>query len=243
MIMPGLTGGSHDNYVADTAREFQNSYTDICVYNYALMSDQPKKEQIKIMENLKFVLEDLKKKYRKIHCIGFSYGANQLLYYVGRAGEGSVVDRAAVVSNPYDLSVCSRMLGAVADYGLTNMLKKKIHRMKENFAIFDINWDNVLKSNKLTELDEHFTIKVYGFQTVSDYYRSVSSAQHVNNVSIPVLSISSRDDEISQYAAIKFSDKISYLITDKGGHNAFLDWRLRFWFLEPLREFMTMGIQ
>ena len=62
----------------------------------------------------------------------------------------------------------------------------------------------------------------------------MSSSQFVDGVTIPVLSISSLDDDISQPSAIKYSDKMSFLLTDKGGHNAFLDWRLRFWFLEPL---------
>lgn len=63
----------------------------------------------------------------------------------------------------------------------------------------------------------------------------------MDKITTPVLSISSRDDAISKFVAIRFTDKISYLVTDKGGHNAFLDWRMRFWFLEPVREYLGEG--
>lgn len=112
--------------------------------------------------------------------------------------------------------------------------------MKDDFAEFDLDWEKIAKVKKLNELDENFTIKLFGFRTTKDYYKEYSSGQFVKNVSTPVLSISSRDDQISQYPAIHFSETISYLITDKGGHNAFLDWGMRFWFLEPLREYMLL---
>jgi predicted alpha/beta-fold hydrolase len=63
------------------------------------------------MDNLRFVLEDLKLNYGNIHCVGFGYGANQLLYYLGQKGAHVVVERSAVVSNPFDLGMCSEMIG------------------------------------------------------------------------------------------------------------------------------------
>lgn len=67
----------------------------------------------------------------------------------------------------------------------------------------------------------------------------VSSANFVDNVTVPTLAISSRDDNVSKFDAITFSDKITYLITNLGGHNSFMDWRMNFWFLEPLEEFLN----
>lgn len=152
MVIPGLTGGSHDNYVAETVRALEKPYTHVCVYNYALMSPGVKKTRIDIMGNLRFVLEDLGRTYGRIHCVGFSYGANQLLYYLGHT-EKSVVQRAAIVSNPFNLSTCSHLLDWLHDYGLTSMLKTKLLKLQQNFSYFDINWQKVQSSKKLTELD------------------------------------------------------------------------------------------
>jgi len=97
----------------------------------------------------------------------------------------------------------------------------------------------VAKSRWAGDFDKEFTIKVYGFPTTDDYYEQISSSRFVDKVAVPTLSISSRDDTVSQFDAIAFSDKITYLVTNLGGHNAFMDWRMRFWFLEPLKEFIN----
>lgn len=100
IIIPGLTGHTQDNYVVSTAAALMPNYSQVCVYQYALVSEAQKCGRVDIMENLKFVINDVSTKYPIIHCVGFSYGANQLLYYVGSEGVNSKVQRAVVVSNP-----------------------------------------------------------------------------------------------------------------------------------------------
>ena len=83
IIIPGLTGHTQDNYVVSTAAALMPYYSQVCVYQYALVSDAQKSGRVDIMENLKSVINDVSTKYPVIHCVGFSYGANQLLYHVG----------------------------------------------------------------------------------------------------------------------------------------------------------------
>ena len=239
IIIPGLTGHTQDNYVVSTAAALMPNYSQVCVYQYALVSEAQKCGRVDIMENLKFVINDVSTKYPIIHCVGFSYGANQLLYYVGSEGVNSKVQRAVVVSNPFSITKCSEMLSSFENWALTRILKASIGRISNSFVGYDISWKQVNKSRNMKEFDREFTTKVFGFKSVEQYHAEISSAQFVDSVTVPTLAISSRDDTVSKFEAITFSDRITYLITNLGGHNSFMDWRMRFWFLEPLNEYLS----
>lgn len=130
IIIPGLTGNTHDNYVSETVIRLMPGYTHVCVYRYALVSKVPKQGRIDIMQNIKTVVEDLASKYPVIHAVGFSYGANQLLYYIGSAGSNCKIQRAAIVSNPFNIKKCSDLIPRLEDRALTRLIRASAGRQR-----------------------------------------------------------------------------------------------------------------
>lgn len=136
IILPGLTGGAKDSYIHQIAGKIiENGYAAV-IYNYRLLSPNIKlvnQQKICLYNDLKVTLQYIKKnypQYQTLFAVGHSYGANQLINYLGREKENSLIKAAVSVANPYDQLVCHRFIKrTIYDYLLARMLAKKLEHI------------------------------------------------------------------------------------------------------------------
>ena len=186
LILPGLTGCAEDPYINSMVSQFLRLGHEECVvYNYRLLSQRLKlsERNVDLVEDLKYTLAHLKRKFprRAIYGVGHSYGANQLVNYLGTVKEDSLIDGGVSIANPYDMSVCCRAItGTIWTVMIAKILSSKLNQVKEVFLRyrdlkgFDI--QRALAANSVPDFDRHFTIHLYHFDTIEDYYRSYSSS-------------------------------------------------------------------
>ncbi len=174
-----------------------------------------------------------------IYGVGLSLGGtillNACLDYDEKDGE-KLLDGLACVSSPLDLSSCSLCIEKPRNHVYQKWL---LHRLKNQL------WDGysdegkILNNKKLRkkirnlksirEFDQKFTAPSWGFNSLEDYYLKASPIFRIQK-SIkkipPMLFIHAKDDPWVPYKVTlnlgkESFDKLTILITKKGGHNGF----------------------
>lgn len=88
----------------------------------------------------------------------------------------------------------------------------------------------IFSAATMNELDEHYSRRRAGFDTVDDYYHWVSSANYMHTINIPVFLLNALDDPIvpnelleipRQFALSR--DKTIFVATQHGGHLGFFE--------------------
>ncbi|KAI8606921.1 Alpha/Beta hydrolase protein, partial [Chytriomyces sp. MP71] len=191
---------------------------------------------------------------------GFSLGANILMKYVGEEGERCLLSSAVSVANPFDLhlglvGLHSTWLGKevyskVMTRSLIDIYKRHRNKFEKSpdhpTHSGPIESHKILKARYLPDFDELATRRIFGFRSVSEYYRMGSSAQYLPDVRIPCLLLSDLDDPIAQRSAIPVADVLGnpYLVlatTRCGGHIGWFEgWVVPTrWFPTPVMEFVN----
>jgi predicted alpha/beta-fold hydrolase len=162
---------------------------------------------------------------------GVSMGGNAMLKWLGeRAGDASaVVDRAAAVSVPMDLTAGGEALGRglpilYARHFLAT-LKQKSHGTIARFpGLYD--HEAVLRSRTLRDFDNAFTAPVHGFADTDDYWTRSSSKPWLAAIRVPTLIINARDDPFMPESALpterEVAEAVTLEFTAKGGHVGFV---------------------
>lgn len=163
---------------------------------------------------------------KSIYAVGFSLGGNALVKSLGEEGDRHLVQRAVVVSPPYDLGKGSlnmdRGFNKVYQKRFLNTLVGKADQKREQFP--DIPHFN---GSTVYEFDDQVTAPVHDFKDAEDYYTQCSSAQFYKSVCKPLLVIHSKEDslcplEYAPFEDIKSNPNVETLFTKKGGHVGFL---------------------
>ncbi|GBP36829.1 Abhydrolase domain-containing protein 2 [Eumeta japonica] len=88
----------------------------------------------------------------------------------------------------------------------------------------------IVSAGTLPDLDEAFSRRIYGFETVTDLYRWSSCAFYLENLKTPMIFINARDDPIVPEPLLPFirdfassHDKVMYLELAHGGHLGFYE--------------------
>ena len=149
--------------------------------------------------------------------------------------------------------ICERMAeGKVFESLITFLEKKNFKKIIKNIEKcknLNVNTEFIAKCDVMKDYDEEFTRKVLGYKSADDYYRSISAVNQLENVDIPLLCISARDDGMTSSMAIPFDDlrlneNIMLVVSDRGAHMCFIDNKnfLQMnnqWLLKPVFEFLN----
>tara|TARA_Y100001978_G_scaffold86570_1_gene77582 strand:- start:485 stop:1594 length:1110 start_codon:yes stop_codon:yes gene_type:complete len=172
--------------------------------------------------------------------IGLSLGGtiflNACLDYESK-NRKSLFDGLACISSPLDLLTCSACIDKPRNFlyqkWLIRRLKKQVLDIKFNKDISyqELVKDKIKKVKTIREFDEQLTAPSWGYKSVDDYYLKASPLMQIksNSEKLPLsLFIHAKDDPWVPYEAthklsklFNKSEKISFLITEKGGHNGF----------------------
>ena len=182
--------------------------------------------------DIRFIIRKLTKRFpgRPLAAVGYSLGGNALLKYLGEDQSETPLFAAAAVSVPFDLARAAEYL----DQGLSrfyqrHLVRKLQKRTIEKFchrddAPFSLQQVNQWKT--FHEFDDHVTAPLHGFSGSDEYYRSSSSRQFLDKISIPTLLIQSLDDPFLPEDALPdendLSNQVTLELSSGGGHVGFI---------------------
>jgi predicted alpha/beta-fold hydrolase len=175
-----------------------------------------------------------------IYLVGFSLGGNVALKLAGELGSEAKKLLAGVcsVSAPIDLAACAQALEQPRNFLYQ---RRFVHRLKERIVrrhrrapeIYTL--EHLPKIRTITDFDEYYTSKLFGFGTAANYFATQSSNQFLPQIQIPALMIQAQDDpmipfRVYQTPALRSNPNFRLVAVRHGGHLGFLSRRKpRFW--------------
>ena len=260
-IMPGMTGDKSDTYVLNICIEGLKNGYHVCVYQMRILNENfgvDESKKFDFSQDIDLCLDNIKKKFKnsKIYAISGSFGANNLLYYLGEKNskfKNKKIDAAVSFSNPYNMEMCAKLSeGSFISILITYLEQRNSQKIKNaiencpNLSYININ--QLLKCDSPLLFDEIFSAKIHGYRTATEYYRQISAVKNLTEIDIPVLCINSKDDPITPFQAIAYDDiklnpNIFLIITEKGSHMGFISnekfTELKQWNIKPAFEFLN----
>jgi predicted alpha/beta-fold hydrolase len=189
-----------------------------------------------------------------LYAVGVSIGGNVLLKWLGEIGARSAIEAAATISVPYDLHAAARHLerGASRLYVryFLRTLKAKVRDVLARFPAETAHLDaeRVRRARTFRDFDEAATAPLNGFASADDYYLRASAVRYLWRVEVPTFCVNSVDDpflppEALARARAAASDDVTFKVTSRGGHAAFitgrLPWRPLYWAEEQAMAWLT----
>ena len=190
----------------------------------------------------RFFLEHINQLFpqQKKVAIGISLGGNMLVNYLAHYRDDPIIDAATVVSAPLDLAACSKKI----EQGFSRVYRRyllgslKSNALKKKDSLRDalgISTQAIKGLRTLYGFDDTITAPLHGFRDAADYYSRCSGIRVLNQVTVPLQVIHSRDDPFMTREVIpefKLNDNIHYRLLHSGGHVGFLTGSIRkpkFW--------------
>ena len=260
-FMPGMTGDINDIYVRNICIEGLKNGYHVCVYQMRILNENfgvDESKKFDFSQDVDLCLDVIKQEYNKakIYAISGSFGANNLLFYLGEKNnkfENKKIDAAVSFSNPYNMEICAKLSEGTFVSNLVTYLEKKNSQKIKNAIekcpnLSYINIEQLLKCDDPLLFDEIFSAKIHGYRTATEYYRHISAVKNLSKIDIPVLCINSIDDPITPRQAIAYDDiksnpNIFLIITERGSHMGFISnekfIELKQWNIKTAFEFLN----
>ncbi|OQR91097.1 serine protease family S33 [Achlya hypogyna] len=245
LILHGLAGGSHEKYVRAGVVELVNHGWRVVVMNARGCGKTklvtPKLFCAAYTQDVREVTAYLRKTHIPTSVllgVGYSLGANILTKFVGEDGPTCQLTAAVAVGNPFCLTTASHHLMGSWLYRRTynNIMTKNlidvVFRQTNACEVFEdhpvVDLEHLRTATNLREYDDRFTRLVFGFDTVSDFYRQASSVHYIKHIAIPTLFVSAHDDPICVHQGIPYDDcaanpNVLLAVTHAGGHLGFYE--------------------
>lgn len=260
LILPGLTGSVNDAYVMNMCDRALNNGYNVAIYQMRVLNPDVKLPQdgtyMNLFDDLDHAIDEIIKKYgknAKIYGIGFSYGANHIVRYLGEYNyKNKKVQGAVSISNPYDFMVSARLsYNTLYDRMLLFFLQKvykKVGPALVKDPKLNINDKAIRETTSLHDFDKYFTAAILGFDSPTDYYRNIGCARFIKNINVPLLCIHALDDcvtssKVIPYDDIELNSNVALLTTSKGTHSCFLEsdglLKVKQWVVKPAVEFIN----
>lgn len=262
VITHGLEGSSDRSYVRGQAHYLAEKHKlDVVAWNMRSCSGEinrmPYFYHAAQTQDIDQVIEHCfkKKKYQRVHLIGFSLGGALTSYYATRIGRNHVAEINSVtcVSSPlcleesiYKLS-SSRTGMVYTDVFLKTMKQKTLQKKK--LGILDISDDLLKRCKNFIDFDELITAPSFGFKNAKEYYDFASSYKQIVNVDVPTLLLQAKDDPFLTRKSYpmrgaKKNSNLYLEMTMSGGHIGFISTRPRFeyWFEKRVADFIQSNI-
>ena len=265
LILPGMTGTINDPVVRNCSIEGLKQGYHVCVFQMRILSEDfgvDETQKFTHKEDIDHALDVIKSNPNygkaKIYAIGYSYGANNLLLYLGDIHSKfdknyKKIEAGISISNPFDMKICQRL----CEYNIISCLvsflerrnSRKIRKSMENCQnIKNVDIEELVNCYEVKKFDEIFSAKMYGNKSADDYYRHISACEKMELIDIPVLCINSYDDPMTPkdaiaYDEVKINPNLFLIVTDRGSHMSFISNEklneFHQWHFKPAFEFIN----
>ena len=175
--------------------------------------------------DLRQVVEYLNGKYPKarITCVSYGTRSESLLSYMGEFGSSAQISAGVCVSASFDIAhrTSTKMNGLYTQLFLF-LFKRVIWNHACSLAKY-INIPKALKAWSFKQFDEAVFCKMYGYKDVEEWYDINNPIRDVDEISVPLLFISSEDDPLHSHENIpldlfKYYPNLFLLMSKHGGH-------------------------
>jgi len=184
-------------------------------------------------DEIDWVLRCLRQEHpkRTIYVAGVSLGGNALLKWLGEREflAGSIVDAAASVCAPLDLTVCGHHLGRgfnrlYTQHFLNTLKATAAEKLKRFPGIFDE--QRMRRARNLYEFDDVVTAPLHGYRDADDYWLRASAKPLLRGIRLPTLVLNARNDPFLPAHALPHDNEVSGKVTlhqpHEGGHVGFV---------------------
>lgn len=219
LIIHGVTGGSHSQYVRHYAKTLEKHNIRPIVLNARGCSSSELKSPVyfacHFTDDIHCAVTHIKNEFpgSPILATAYSLGANLLTKYVGEQGRDCKLTSAIACANPFDWMKIDKWLRTgvfnkyVYNFILTKSLTNYLGRHKHVFDDHEtVKIDRVLESTTLQEYDTLITCNLWGFESIEQYYLLSSGKRFLKNISIPFLTIQALDDPLIPTSVIPYSE-------------------------------------
>ncbi len=188
----------------------------------------------------------------KLVSVGSSAGSGLLASYLGEYGADCHLATGVAVCPAYKtVEFFTKPLNVIYQFLLLSSVKKILKKHAKVLSpLLDLN--AAYNSKCFMDYDTHVYCKFYGYKDVFEYWKHNNPLRNYQNISVPIMCISSLDDPISLGRNIPFHlfrENSNWLLatTSKGGHCGFLEdatltsWadRLALDYIDAVLEFQT----
>lgn len=132
--------------------------------------------------------------YSEIFAIGFSTGSGLLMSYLGETGVASKLNAAVCISPCYDTEALFKSNSIPEPYNWLWTFKLKSILRQHPCLANVINYNLVLQSSSLKEIDERVYVKLNQYSSLEEYWKHNDPMRNIINISVPVLCVSALDD-------------------------------------------------
>ena len=175
-----------------------------------------------------------------VYLAGFSLGGNIALKLAGELGDAGreLLAGVCAISTPIDLAASATAVGERRNFLYQRRfliaLKQRI-RLRNTQAPHLYTLEHLAKSSSVYEFDDYYTARLFGFGTAGNYYRTQSSNQFLEEIRVPTLVVTAKDDPLVPFQAYDHpafarNPHLRLVAPDYGGHLGFIARRQpRFW--------------
>jgi len=160
--------------------------------------------------------------------VGFSLGGNVLLKWLGEQGSAMPLQRAAVMSVPFQLAHAAwRMGGGFSRLYQWYLVSSMRNKYKIKFANVPSPLEvDINTLNTFWQFDDQVTAPLHGFKGADDYYTRASSLQYIPRIRVPTLILHASDDPFMYVHTPPTPDELPENVwlelTAHGGHVGFV---------------------
>lgn len=239
IFLPGITGSTHDaSYLLHPAVEARERGWKALVVNPRGLGGvklrTSKTYNAATPQDFAFIAKMVHERYpeaKKLGC-GFSMGGMILWNYLAMVGDEAHLDGAMIVSSPWDPMIASDSIERffpqlVFNSFLANNLVNLVKPYREMFEK-EIDFEKVLTARSVREFDKYFITPLFKFNSYEDYYKAATLNTKVAKIKRPTVTLNSVDDCFSPPESIPTADMVTSdnvvgVITNHGGHTAFME--------------------
>jgi predicted alpha/beta-fold hydrolase len=204
ILLHGLEGNAQRVYMKGQAKQLIFNGWDVAAMNHRGCSGEDNLLYESYNSGRTFDLESLIEsilkggKYDEISLIGFSLGGNLVLKYLGeREILPKQIKKGIAISAPLNLrgslDALNRPENILYNRIFVNDLRRKYKRKMQHFPE-KMSLQTYRKIKTLLDFDNLYTAPAHGFMDAYDYYEKSSSIQFIQNIKIPVLILSAKND-------------------------------------------------
>lgn len=235
IISHGLEGSAHRHYVRRTATYFHELGWDVLAWNCRSCSGEmnrlPKFYHHGATEDLAAVVDHAVDQgtYKKVVLMGYSMGGSMSLKYMGE--QRSVTDKIKAVvaySVPCNLKDSAEQLKLKSNRFYEKRFVKKLTE-KVRLKAADHSTIDVEALEGIQDFDAFhalFTVPIYGFSTMEDFYHSATCDRYFPDLKVPSLVCNAKNDPLLGEKCYPWeaASKLDQLILETpsvGGHVGF----------------------
>ena len=190
----------------------------------------------------------------KLAAVAYGTGCGLLISYLGEFGSSSLISVGACISPCYEAAErFSNSMHSIYDYIFLFKLKSVLCSHATALSqVVDLS--KALQAWNFHTYEELVYCKMYGFESMEEFWERNNPIRDVDDISVPVLCINSLDDPFYAesgipYDIFKYYPNFLLVATDRGGHCGFVEnlssqsWadKLSLDYIDAVFEFTTKG--